>query len=57
MDSIEAHAVIKGSVGRQEGKIIVQLKLFDPYERVMLLGKTVYSGVQATQNDSSQVLR
>lgn len=37
--SVGANAVIKGSVGRREGKIVVQLKLFDPYERVMLLGK------------------
>lgn len=36
---IDARALVKGSIGEEEGRIVVQLKLFDPYDREMLVGK------------------
>lgn len=37
--AIEAGAVVKGSVKKESGKYVVQLKLFDPYSEQMLVGK------------------
>jgi TolB protein len=37
--AIEAGALIKGSVQKEEGRYIIQLKLFDPYSAQMLVGK------------------
>lgn len=36
---IDAQAVVKGAVQKVEGRIVVQLKLFDPHDREMLIGK------------------
>lgn len=36
---IDAGAVVKGSIENVEGRIVVQLKLFDPVDREMLVGK------------------
>lgn len=37
--AIEAGALVKGSVRKDGGRFIVQLKLFDPYAATMLVGK------------------
>ena len=37
--AIEAQALVKGQVETEEGKLVITLRLFDPYLRKMLLGK------------------
>ena len=37
--TIEAGALVKGSIKKIDGKYIIQLKLFDPYSAQMLVGK------------------
>lgn len=42
--AIEAGAVVKGSVKKEGGKYVIQLKLFDPYSEQMLVGKQYTAG-------------